>query len=184
MDVSSWFFDSWESVLKTVAIGFAAYATLILMLRISGKRTLSKMNMFDWVVTVALGSTMASALISDGVAYTQAVTAFATLIGAQFIVTWLSVRSEGFANLVKAEPTILYYRGRFFERAMRRERVPKSEVMGAIRQSGQGAPSEIAAVLLESSGELIVMNELDADQTATLEFAGNWDDVRGGDARA
>ena len=60
---------------------------------------------------------------------------------------------------------------------MRRERVPMSEVLSAIRQSGQGAPGEIAAVLLESSGELIVMNEVDQDQTVTLEQAGNWGEV-------
>ena len=174
MDVSSWFFDSYATLLKTVVVGLACYASLIMMLRASGKRTLSKMNMFDFVVTVALGSVMASTLISDGVTYLQGVTAFATLILAQYVVTFLSVRSRGFERLVKSDPTILYYKGRYLEDAMRRERVPKSEVLGAIRQSGQGAPAEIAAVLLESSGELIVMNEVEDDQTVTLEQAGNW----------
>ena len=178
MDVSSWFFDSWSSVLKTIVVGLAAYVTLIAMLRVSGKRTLSKMNMFDWVVTVAMGSVMASTLVSDGVTYVQGITAFATLIAAQYFVTYFSVRSKRFSDLVKADPTILYYKGRYQERAMRRERVPKSEILSAIRQSGQGAPAEIAAVILESSGELIVMNEVADDQTATLQEAGNWDDVR------
>ena len=180
MDVSSWFFDSWSTLLKTVAVGLTCYISLILMLRVSGKRTLSKMNMFDWVVTVGLGSVMASTLVSDGVSYAQGVTAFATLIGAQYVVTFLSVRSDAFAKLVKADPTILYYKGRYLEDAMRRERVPKSEVLSAIRQSGQGAPAEIAAVLLESSGELIVMNEVEDDQTVTLEQAGNWGKVSHG----
>lgn len=178
MDVSSWFFDQWSSVLKTVVVGLAAYVTLIAMLRVSGKRTLSKMNMFDWVVTVAMGSIMASILISDGVTYVQGVTAFATLIFAQYVVTWLSMRSSGFQSLVKASPTILYYKGHFFERHMREQRVPRSEILSAIRQSGQGAPDEIAAVLLESSGELIVMNEVADDQTATLQEAENWEQVR------
>ena len=177
MDVASWFFDSWSTLLKTVVVGLACYATLIVMLRTSGKRTLSKMNMFDWVVTVAMGSVMAGTLTSDGVSYAQGVVAFATLIGAQYVVTYLSVRYRGFERLVKADPTILYYKGRYLEDAMRRERVPRSEVLGAIRQSGQGAPAEIAAVLLESSGELIVMNEVEDDQTKTLQEAGNWKEV-------
>ena len=182
MDVSSWFFDSGATLLKTVAVGLSCYVSLIALLRVSGKRTLSKMNMFDWVVTVAMGSVMASALVSDGVSYAQAMTAFATLIGAQFVVTWLSVRSRAFQDLVKADPTLLYYKGRYFEDAMRRERVPRSEILSAIRQNGQGAPAEIAAVLLESSGELIVMNEVEDDQTETLAEAGNWEEAqrRGG----
>lgn len=179
MNISDFFFDGWTPILRTILIGLASYVSLIAMLRISGKRTLSKMNMFDWVVSVAMGSVMASALVSKTVSYSQALTAFATLIGGQFVVTWLSVRSEAVANLVKADPTILYYKGRFYEAAMRRERVPHEEILSAIRQSGQGAPSEIAAVLLESSGELIVMNEVDADQTVTLEQANNWKEVQG-----
>ena len=177
MDVSAWFFESIESIVKTVVVGLAAYATLIFMLRVSGKRTLSKMNMFDWVVTVAMGSIMASVLVSDGVSYLQGITAFATLIAAQFVVTSLSVRSETFASWVKASPTILYYRGEYLHEAMRKQRVPMSEVLSAIRQSGQGAPREIAAVVLEASGELIVMNEVNADQSVTLQQADNWQGV-------
>ena len=184
MDVSSWFFDSWPTLAKTVTVGLSCYVTLILLLRVSGKRTLSKMNMFDWIVTVAMGSVMASTLVSDGVTYAQGITAFVTLIFAQWVVTTLSVHSKAFESIVKADPTILYYKGRFFEDAMRRERVPRSEVLGAIRQSGQGAPAEIAAVLLEASGELIVMNEVAEDQTVTLELASNWDEVRGRGKRA
>ncbi len=175
MQVAEWFFDGWTPVVKTVTIGLSSYVSLILLLRVSGKRTLSKMNMFDWVVTVAMGSVMASALVSGGVSYVQAIAAFVTLIGAQWVVTTLSVRSDTFANVVKAPPTILFFDGTYYDSAMRRERIPKSEILGAIRQNAQGAPSQVAAVLLESNGELIVMNKVEADQTPTLQAADNYD---------
>jgi uncharacterized membrane protein YcaP (DUF421 family) len=54
------FFNVWESIVRTLVIGVLAYAILILQLRISGKRTLSKMNAFDFIVTIALGSTLAT----------------------------------------------------------------------------------------------------------------------------
>ena len=56
-------FDSWDSLLRVIAGGFAAYASLVVLLRVSGKRTLSKLNAFDLVVTVALGSTLATMLL-------------------------------------------------------------------------------------------------------------------------
>lgn len=179
MDISSWFFGAWTSILKTVIVGTIGYISLIVLLRISGKRTLSKMNMFDWVVTVAMGSVMATLLLSDGVSYAQGMAAFITLILGQWVVTTLSVKSDAFAKLVKADPTILYYRGLYFKKAMRQERVPKEEILSAIRQSGQGSPEEIEAVILESSGELIVMNKVKGDQTTTLVQAGNWEEVKG-----
>ena len=50
------FFDSWFGLLRVLVVGALAYAALILFLRVSGKRTLTKLNAFDLVVTVALGS--------------------------------------------------------------------------------------------------------------------------------
>ena len=61
-------FDSWVGLGRVIVAGILAYAGLILLLRISGKRTLSKMNAFDLVVTVALGSTLATVLLSRSVA--------------------------------------------------------------------------------------------------------------------
>ena len=55
------FFDSWAGLGRVLVVGVLAYSALVLLLRISGKRTLTKMNAFDLVVTVALGSTLATA---------------------------------------------------------------------------------------------------------------------------
>ena len=53
-------FDSWAGLGRTLLVGPLAYVALVLLLRISGKRTLTKLNAFDLVVTVALGSTLAT----------------------------------------------------------------------------------------------------------------------------
>jgi uncharacterized membrane protein YcaP (DUF421 family) len=84
---------------------------LVLLLRVSGKRTLTKMNAFDLVVTVALGSTLATVLLTKSVALAEGLTAFMLLIFLQFVLTWLSVRSRAVSRLVKSEPTLLAYQG-------------------------------------------------------------------------
>ena len=89
-------FDGWVGLFRVVVVGTVAYLTLVLLLRISGKRTLSKMNAFDLVVTVALGSTLATVLLSSSVALVEGLLAFALLIFLQFAVTWLSVKSSAF----------------------------------------------------------------------------------------
>ncbi len=53
------FFSGFDGIWRTVIVGLCAYACLIIVLRVTGKRALSKMNAFDLVVTVALGSTLA-----------------------------------------------------------------------------------------------------------------------------
>lgn len=80
-------FSGWDSLLRILVVGVLAYVALVVFLRVSGKRTLSKMNAFDLVVTVALGSTLATVLLDKDVALAEGASAFALLIGLQFAVT-------------------------------------------------------------------------------------------------
>lgn len=155
--VAPYLYDGFEGILRTVGIGAAAYLLLIGFLRVSGKRTLSKMNAFDLVVTVALGSTLATVLLSSDVALAEGVTAFVTLIGGQFIITWLSVRSRHVRQFVKSEPTLLVHRGTFLTDAMTRNRVTRAEVHAAIRSEGIGAFEDVGAVVLETDGSFTVL---------------------------
>jgi hypothetical protein len=59
-------FSGWESLLRTLIVWMLAYVSLIVFLRISGKRTLSQMNAFDLAVTVSLGSTDVGSTQFDG----------------------------------------------------------------------------------------------------------------------
>lgn len=164
-------FNGWSAVGRTVVVGVLAYAAVLVLLRSSGKRTLSKMNAFDFVVTVALGSTLATVLVSQSVSLAQGVTAFAVLIGLQFLITWLSVRSRLVSRLVKAEPVLLY-RGGFLHQRMRRERVVEDEVMAAIRDNGVTRFDEVEAVVLETDGTFSVLTSAGSGQRTYADLPG------------
>lgn len=151
------FFEKWDNLHRTLIIGVLAYVVLIIFLRVSGKRTLSKMNAFDFVVTVALGSTLATILINKSVTLAQGALAFALLIGMQFIVTWSSVRMRWVRKLITGEPTLLVYRGEFLHREMKRTRVNENEVRAAVRSSGLANIADAAAVVLETDGSFSVI---------------------------
>lgn len=150
-------FDGWVTLGRTLVVGSAAYVGLVVLLRVSGKRTLSKMNAFDWVVTVALGSTLATVLLNESVALAEGLTAFALLIGLQFIVTWSSVRLPWVRKLVTGEPTMLLYRGELVESSLRATRVTADEVRTALRSSGLRDFDQAYAVVLETDGSLNVI---------------------------
>ena len=165
------FFDyfslNWSELGRTILIGISAYLILILFLRVSGKRTLTKLNAFDLVVTVALGSTIASTIMSKSTALAEGATAFAVLIGLQFVITFLSVRFKAFSNLVKAEPRLLLLDGQFLDDALLSERVTRGEVRSAARSSGAASLSQVHAIVLETDGSLSVMKAgADGDNSA------------------
>jgi len=162
-------FDGWLTLGRTAIVGVLAYLTLVLLLRVSGKRTLSKMNAFDLVVTVALGSTLATVLLSTDVALATGVLAFALLIGLQYAITWLSVRSPTVQGFVKAEPTLLVHRGQFLSRAMKRERVTEEEILAALRGQGIAAVEDVEAVVLETDSSFsVVMGSSGSASAPTL----------------
>lgn len=150
-------FDKWSALFRTLVVGVLAYTALIVFLRISGKRTLSKMNAFDFVVTVALGSTLATILLNKDVALAQGVLALALLIALQFLITWSSVRVHWVRRLVTGEPSLLLYRGEFLHEAMRRARVTEDEVRAAIRAAGMATTEQTEAVALETDGTFSVI---------------------------
>lgn len=129
----------------------------MVVLRISGKRTLLKMNAFDLVITVALGSTLASAVLDAGVPLAESVVAFAALAALQSIVAYAQTRSPRIDALVKSEPRLVVRDGRPLPGALRAERLTESEVRQAVRASGRGSLEEVAAVVLETDGSLSVI---------------------------
>lgn len=151
------FFDNWDNIYRLLVVGILAYVGLVLLLRISGNRTLSKMNSFDLVVTVAFGSTLSTILVNKNVSLALGLAALALLIVLQFVITWCSVRFPAVNGLVKTRPTVLVLDGRMRQAALKRVRVTEDEVLAALRQQGQGALENIDAVILESDGSLSVI---------------------------
>jgi uncharacterized membrane protein YcaP (DUF421 family) len=162
-------FSDWAGVWRVIVVGALAYAALILLLRGSGKRTLSKMNAFDLIVTIALGSTLATVLLSKDVALAEGIAAFVLLIALQFIITWLSVRFRSIERIVKAEPSLLFFQGRFLYDEMHQERVTESEVLAAARSQGIASLEEVEAVVLETDGSVTVLKSSSEPGSSTLQ---------------
>jgi uncharacterized membrane protein YcaP (DUF421 family) len=160
-------FDDWQALVRTAVVGVLAYAALVFFLRVSGKRTLSKMNAFDFVVTVALGSTLATILLNEQVALAEGAFALALLIVLQFVVTWSSVRVRWVRAVMTGEPRMLLYRGEFLDAALRHERVTHEEIRSAVRSAGIASLRDVHAVVLETDGSFsIVRNDGSEDASA------------------
>jgi uncharacterized membrane protein YcaP (DUF421 family) len=140
------------------------------------------MNAFDLVVTVAFGSTLATAILSPTVVVADAVAGFFMLVALQYAVAWMSVRARWFRRVVKSRPTLLFHRGEFLYDDMRRERVVRDEVIAAMRTAGFGGRDEVAAVVLETDGSMSVLGRAPASDASTIAHMGGEDaDPRGRD---
>jgi len=163
------FFNSWEDIARIIIVGTVSYVALIIILRISGKRTLAKMNMFDFVITIALGSTFATLILSKDVALAEGVVGLSLLVTLQYVVAWLSVRSKRFQQIVKGQPSLIFYRGAYLQGTMKAARISYEEVRFAARSSGISNMAEVGAIILETDGTFSVMPELQMRTPSALE---------------
>lgn len=163
-------FNGWTNVLGTIINGVSIYIVLIIGLRISGKRSLSKLNAFDFVVTVALGSVFASTITSSSVSLVQGMAGIITLLFLQYLITKLSVWSHTFSKGVKAAPTILFYKGKYNEKEMKAERLTPGEIIQSVRKAGQHSMDTVLAVVLESDGTLSVIPKGEAGSDTNSEI--------------
>ena len=151
------FYDGWEGPARVALFGMLTYLFLVALLRVTGKRTLSKMNAFDFIITVASGSTFAAVLLNKSVTLAEGVVAFLMLVFMQLAVAWSSSRSKTVEDLVKSTPTVLVWRGQILHEVMVGERVSEAEVLAACRQSGASSLDEVHAVVLETAGTFSVL---------------------------
>lgn len=157
----NFYFSGWEPLVRIVLVGIGMYAALVLFLRVSRSRTLSSMNAFDFIVTVAIGSAFGRALTAKTVALSEALVAFGLLVTLQYVVTWVQVRWPFFGRVITNPPALLYFRGEFVDEEMRRQRIAKSELQSAVRKKQFGSLEEVEAVVLESSGEFSVIESIE-----------------------
>lgn len=172
MDITQ-YWDGWDPIVHTlVTIGFG-YLALLVMLRLSGPRTMASMTPLDFIVAVTIGSAFGRTVTAVDVPLVQTVFALAMLILLQWLLAWARGRSPKLRKALDSPPVLVYYQGQFQTRAMRKHQLVEDDVHTAARKSGQGSLAGITAVILQQDGDLGVIAEGQlGDGSSVLPFTG------------
>lgn len=167
-------FDSTSGLVQVLVVGPLAYVWLVAVLRVSGKRTLAQLNAFDFIVTVALGSTLATVLLSSSVAWAEGALALGLLAALQFVAAWLAVRFSWARRGLTSEPALLLQNGQLDTAALVRERISEPGLREAVRSAGAGGLDLVAAVVLENNGTLSVVTKDKVGSGSALDGVPGW----------
>ncbi|MEE4337246.1 DUF421 domain-containing protein [Erythrobacter sp.] len=155
-----------DTVLRGMVLAAAALLWVTMLIRMNGLRSLSKMSNFDFVMTIALGSLVASAAVStEWKAFVQALAAMASLFAVQWTMNQLRMKWPRFRALVQNRPVVLVRDGVFQEDAMHDTRVTRADLFEKLRASNVSDISNVRAVILETTGDVSVVQgeKLDRD---------------------
>lgn len=162
------FFKDWKSIGHVVVATVIAFITLFFFVRISGKRTLAKLNAFDFVVTVALGSTMSYMMLAIVPLLEGAVVLFLIII-LQYIFARTARSSQKMERLINAMPSLIFYDGIFIEKTMAKEAITKGEIFSTIRNSGIDQIEDVKAVVMELNGQITVVRKSKGHGSSSLD---------------
>lgn len=180
-----WFNSDLESVSLIAMTVVGIYAAVIVFTRLNGLRTYSKMSSFDFAITVAVGSVIASTALSETPSLTEGVVALAALFGCQRFVSWARYH-YGASEMVDNEPVLIMVGDTLFKDVLERTRVTEEDVYAKLREANVLDFDEVQAVILEATGDIAVLHgEPDTKRLNTALLKGVQGQARlesGGDA--
>ena len=164
------FFDNIEKLARIVLTAAMVYLMIVAVTKVSGKRSTSQLNNFDWIVTVMIGSLGASTILLKNVPFIEGMSSILTLYLLQFLVTKYASISPSFSSFILSEPKIVFYQGQFLPDAMRDERLTRQELESVMRSNGIHSLDEIEAIVFESDATLnVITKDRDKDSTGIPE---------------
>ncbi len=159
IDWASLFFGTEQTTIKVIIGAIAMYLGFVILVRISGKRTLAKMTTFDFVVQIALGALIGVTTLSANAAIIDGLIGLAVIIGLQYLFTWLAVKVPRWRHLIQGSAELIYYKGSYDLDNMRHFRIVERDVLEALRQENIDSLDGVEAVILEDSGKLSVVKK-------------------------
>ncbi|WP_201617388.1 DUF421 domain-containing protein [Psychrobacter urativorans] len=158
------FFDNIDKLGRIVITAAMVYILVVVTTKVSGKRSTSQLNNFDWIVTVMIGSLGASIILLEDIPFIEGGASIVVLYLLQFLVTKYAAISPQFNSVILSEPRIVFYQGEYLPDAMHAERLTHQELECAMRSEGISRLSEIEAIIFESDAKLTIITKNDNAQ--------------------
>jgi uncharacterized membrane protein YcaP (DUF421 family) len=154
----SWFTTSVFAAAMAALSALCIYAAIIVLTRISGLRSFSKMSSFDFAITVAIGSVIATTVLTRDPPLLQSLSALAAIYALQGIVSVLRWRSAAVHDVVDNVPLLLMSGERLIRENMRAARVTEEDLYSKLREANVLDLAEVRAVVIETTGDISVLH--------------------------
>lgn len=132
--------------------------TIVLLCRLQGLRSFSKMSGFDFAITVSIGSVLAGAVTTPKTQLHIFIVALASLFAVQFIITRLRVASQGVQNTVDNAPLLVMEDGHALPRNLRKAGMSESDLWAKLREANAYDLANVRAVVMETTGDVSVLH--------------------------
>ncbi|MBT9465597.1 MAG: DUF421 domain-containing protein [Hydrogenophaga sp.] len=149
----------WWALSLRVAI---VYASLLVLVRLSGKRTVGQFTPFDLLVVLLLSEAVSAGMVGEDHSVTGALVAAVTLVAFNWLVAVATARSTRLQTLMEGAPVLIGRDGRLYADALKRNHVPRIDVERALREADCDL-KDLKYAFLEADGGISVLKESSGD---------------------
>lgn len=140
------------SYLRTLIL----YLVLILVIRLMGKRQIGEMEPAEFVVTMLVANLASIPMQDGGIPLFSGLVPILTVLGVELVLSWFTLRSTAFRQLLCGKPVVLIDNGRVCQRQLRQTRITLDELMGHLRAKDVLDIRAVQYAILETDGTLSV----------------------------
>ena len=163
------FFDGWPQLGRAALLTVLVYLAMLTVIRAAGSRAISKMSAHDMVVTVALGSLIATIPLQTSVTLARGVVILAVFLALQRVLKYMNRRWPVAGAVIRGSPALVVYEGRILDERTRALHLTDGDVRAAVRGAGLVSLDQAHAVVLELDGTWSVIRRAEAADHSALE---------------
>ena len=147
----------------TAARAAGVFFSMLIVVRLLGKRTVGNLSAFDLLVTIMLGEVVDEIIYGD-VSLLQGAVAIGVVAMAKYGTNMLAYVSKTLSRILEGEPTVVVKDGEFQRKGMRSELMNEEEVLSALRQQGVEDPKDVKLAMVEPDGVVSVIRTHEAEE--------------------
>jgi len=159
----SWIAAPLPESAMVIAKAVGIYIALVVLTRMAGLRSFSKMSSFDFAITVAFGSVLASTILTKSPPLGQSIVALAALFAIQYAVSFLRARVDGVTRTVDNAPLLVMAGSDILHDNLRAAQMTEGDLYAKLREANVTQLQQVRAVVMESTGDVSVLH---ADEEA------------------
>jgi uncharacterized membrane protein YcaP (DUF421 family) len=152
-----WVGTSLEVIGLVVLSVTVMYLAVLLLARIGGLRSFAEMSAFDFAMTVALGTIIASTAVAPTPSLLEGLIALATIFAVRFVIAYLRIGPSG-SKLIDNEPLLLMDGDEVLEENLREAKMTRDDLIASLRTANVSGFDDVLAVVLETTGKVSVIH--------------------------
>lgn len=145
---------------------FGTYILLVLMIRFLGKKEMSKLSVSDLIVFLIISELMTISIGNENVNFLQAALAVLVIVFMDKLFTLISLKSPFFKKMVEGHPTFIVFQGKLNQKKMASLKYSVDDLCHHLREQGIGSLSEVDFTVLETDGQLSVIETKNSEVKA------------------